>query len=62
MDEKTRRAYQPPRLVQYGDLTTLTNGMPFPGAGPQDNFGKLIGSGDDLSSFLPGSPWVMPPR
>ena len=59
---ESRRAYQPPKLVQYGDLRTLTRGMPHPGAGPQDNFGKLIGAGDDLSSFLPGSPFVVRPQ
>jgi hypothetical protein len=58
----SRRAYQPPKLVQYGGLTELTGGMPFPQWGPMDNGGKILGAGDDLSSFLPGSPFVARPR
>lgn len=59
---ETRRVYQPPRLRQYGGLTELTRGMPFPQWGPMDNGGKILGAGDDLSSFLAGSPFTVVPQ
>jgi len=60
-----KKPYQPPRLRHYGGLPELTRGMPHPGAGPQDNNGKIPGGGDDLASailFVPGSPFVVQPR
>lgn len=58
----TRRMYEQPKLVQYGDLTSLTNGFHHPGEGPNNHFPKLIGPGDDLGCFLPGSPFTVVPK
>jgi hypothetical protein len=52
----SRRQYEAPRMVQYGDLVTLTRGtVPTCPAGTTP--GKFFGSGDDLSSQIPLSPW-----
>lgn len=52
-----KRHYQSPRLVQYGDLVSLTRStVPTCPTGYEP--AKFTGSGDDLASNLPLSPWT----
>jgi hypothetical protein len=57
---RSKRQYESPRLVQYGDLVTLTRGT-VPTCASGYTPGKLYGSGDDLSSQIPLSPWTCIP-
>lgn len=51
---RNKRVYQPPELIQYGDIVTLTTGVPSPqGASHRHSNppGKSLGPGDDIASF-----------
>ena len=45
----SKRQYESPRLVQYGDLVTLTRGVPY----CPNGLAKANGAGDDLASQVP---------
>ena len=55
----SKRQYESPRLVQYGDLVTLTKGFPSCSTG---SVFKPAGAGDDFAAATNNnSPWVCVP-